>query len=73
MSKVSVFSKAKLVLHPKDYELDTVLNAIKSGKWQDKITELRQLEGAAFQARKRLLPGFTVSGTFPPGAGSKQL
>lgn len=64
MPKVSLFHKANAIHNPRVAELDHVLAAVKDGKWEGLITELRGLEGAAFQEKKKLLPGFTVSGTF---------
>lgn len=64
MPRVSTFARATAVRNPKVVELDSILEDIKGGKWEKQITDLRKLEGAAFQERKKLLMGFTASGVF---------
>lgn len=64
MPKVSIFARANVVHSPKVVDVDAVLDDIQHGKYEQQITELRKLEGAAFQEKKKLLKGFTVSGVF---------
>lgn len=62
--RVSIFANVADV-QGKEVSLSTVLNAIKNGKWKDKITKLRSIKDEKEQkAYKNTLPCFTGSGVF---------
>lgn len=63
-AKVSIYKDIADV-QGKEVSLSTVLNAIKNGKWKDKITKLRSIKDEKEQkAYKNTLPCFTGSGVF---------
>lgn len=60
---VSMFSCASDT-RPRNAKLQNIFTAIKSGKYRTEIEYLRGLEKEQYDKEKKLLPGFTVSGTF---------
>ncbi len=64
MPRVSQFTSAFAKTSSPPVEIDQVLNAIKSGFWEKQISALRKLKGKEFDAAKKKLAAFTVTGVF---------
>lgn len=62
--QVSMFSSAKTKVPQEPLPVLQILDLIRTGKWEKRITELRKLEGKEFTEYKLRLPAFTVSGVF---------
>jgi hypothetical protein len=62
---VSLFPNIKSITGGTEADILTILGHIKAGKWKDQVQAIRQLETAnEKRSLKKLLPYFTVSGTF---------
>lgn len=64
-NKITLFAHSKETKHPETWELDDFLDAIKTGKWQDKIINLwNEKDPEKYNILKESLPNATMSGTF---------
>ena len=70
MSKVTIFPRADITSGGIDTEITNILAAIKDGKWEDRITNYRDVveeftkNSPEAKKAKKALPYFTGSGTF---------
>jgi predicted P-loop ATPase len=78
MSKISLFEsfpkKGQEHIPTEAIELNDFLNAIKYGKWQDKVDPIRLEKDKTKRSNlKRYLPGVTIGGTFSPSRKQENL
>ena len=65
MSTISLFPFIKEVKNSKDISIDTFLQQVKDGRWQDEILKLRTLKSESeIKEYKKTIPYVTISGKF---------